>query len=142
MLRFFIDTNIVIYANDRRAGDKQAQAIAVVTELIRSQTGAISIQVLQEYANTALAKLNQEATVVLRQLRLLESLHIVLPSTVTVRRAVEIREAYQVSFWDAAIIAAAEEAGCDAILSEDLNPGQYYAGVQVVNPFAPGFEMR
>jgi len=137
----FVDSNIVIYANDRKAGAKQTTAIELVTRLMRGQNGALSVQVLQEYANVALGKMNQEVSVVLRQLRHLERLHVVVPSPAAVRRAIEIRSTYQLSFWDASIVAAAESADCMVILSEDLNSGQHYAGIEAVNPFAPGFRL-
>ena len=140
MRRYFIDSNILIYANDRNAGEKQAVAIEVVERCMKAGNGVISIQVLQEYANIALKKLMQDAAVVLRQLTLLDVFRIIAPSSAMVRRGVEIRSAYRISFWDACIVAAAEVADCDCILSEDLNTGQFYAGVKVMNPFAPGFD--
>jgi len=132
----FIDSNVVVYANDRNAGHKQTRAIDVIRQLMCAQNGSLSIQVLQEYANVALIKLKQEAEVVLRQLKLLESLTVIAPTPKMVRRSVEIRNVYHIAFWDAAIIGAAEMGECDAILSEDLNTGQYYSGIEVVNPFA------
>ncbi len=50
--------------------------------------------------------------------------------------ALATRERYQISYWDAAILEAARALGCDKVLSEDLNAGQDYGGVRVVNPFA------
>lgn len=141
MPRYFIDTNLVVYANDRRDPKKQGRALEIIGQLMTSGTGALSVQVLQEYANTALFKLDQEPEVVIRQLRLLEALAVIVPSPTSVRRAVEIRNAYRISFWDAAIISAAEEAECDIVLSEDLNDNQYYAGIRVVNPLADSFDM-
>ena len=52
------------------------------------------------------------------------------------RRAAALCQRYQISYWDAAIIAAAQRAGCDAVYSEDLNAEQDYDGVTVINPFA------
>lgn len=130
----FIDTNIIVYANDMNAGEKQGQAIDIIKRQMQMQTGVISTQVMQEYANVAINKLKQETSVVLRQLRLLEDLAVAPITPKTTRRAVEILATYQISFWDANIIAAAEAAECDVILSEDLNPGQFYAGIQVINP--------
>ena len=135
-MRAFLDSNIIIYANDSRDAVKQATALKLVGECMRSGTGVLSIQVLQEYANVALGKLAQASDIVLRQLHLLEAMDVVAPTSQTVRRAVEIRQAYGISFWDAGIVAAAEHASCDVILSEDLNAGQYYAGIPVKNPFA------
>lgn len=66
---------------------------------------------------------------VMRQLKLLEAFTLVTSSPKSIRRAVEIRESYRISFWDAGIIAVAEDADYQVIFSEDLNNGQYYAGV-------------
>lgn len=140
MAKYFIDSNLVVYANDRRDAQKQSRALEVLRQLMTAGNGALSTQVLQEYANTALTKLEQEPQVVIRQIKLLECLTVVVPSPTSVRRTVEVRNAYNISFWDAAIVAAAESAECDIILSEDLNAGQYYAGIQVVNPFSESFD--
>jgi predicted nucleic acid-binding protein len=51
------------------------------------------------------------------------------------RAALAARAAAKLSFWDALIVAAAAGAGCEALITEDLNPGQVIAGVRVVNPF-------
>lgn len=136
-----MDTNLLVYANDRSAKDKQTRAIDVIQHLMRAQNGMLSIQVLQEYANVALTKLSQDPAVVLRQLRLLESLKVITPTTEMLRRGIEICISYRVGFWDAGIIAAAEAGESDVILSEDLNAGQYYAGIEVVNPFLDDFDL-
>lgn len=130
----FIDTNLIVYANDRRDEMKQARALAVVRKALREGSGVISVQVLQEYANTALNKLGQAPAVVLRQLALLESLEVVRPDAKMVIRAVELQSLYQISFWDASILAAAESAGCTRLFTEDLNEGQIYGSIRVINP--------
>ncbi|XOF34795.1 MAG: PIN domain-containing protein [Candidatus Electrothrix sp. YB6] len=135
MKKIFIDTNLIVYANDRRDPQKQQKAIELIKELMGVGLGVISSQVLQEYANTALTKLHQNHTIVLRQLNLLESFEVVLLKPVLVRRAIEIKSSYGISFWDSCIISAAEAAGCDSIYSEDLSSGQYYSGMKLVNPF-------
>ena len=134
-MRVFIDSNVIVYANDGRDPKRQGMALKLVSDCMRDGTGVISIQVLQEYANVALGKLSQAADVVLRQLHLLEAMDIVEPTPQTMRRAVEIRQTYGISFWDASIVAAAESASCDVIMTEDLNAGQFYAGIPVKNPF-------
>ena len=135
MSRVFIDTNIIVYANDARDNDKQHSALDIIAQHMKGGTGVISTQVLQEYAHVALTKLNQRQDVVLRQLVLLEGLDIVYQSPALIRRSIEIRAAYRISFWDACIISAAEHASCDVILSEDLNAGQSYSGINMENPF-------
>ncbi|MEX1119299.1 MAG: PIN domain-containing protein [Terrimicrobiaceae bacterium] len=132
----FIDSNIVVYANDSRNSGKQQIALKIVSDALRSGTGVISTQVLQEYANVALGKLAQRQDVVLRQLAILERLVIVPQTPTLVRRAVELRTLYGISFWDASIVSAAESSECREIFSEDLNAGQFYGRAVVVNPFA------
>lgn len=136
MGRQFIDTNIIVYANDGRDPGKQKRALDLVAAALREGSGVISTQVLQEYASVALGKLGQRQDVVMRQLVLLERLVVVPQTPALVRRAVELRGLYGITFWDAAIVAAAESGGCDRIFSEDLNSGQFYGAVSVVNPFA------
>jgi predicted nucleic acid-binding protein len=125
-----------MYANDSRDQRKQSVSLDLVTQYLLAGTGVISSQVLQEYASVAVTKLHQHIAVVTHQLHLLESLRVVLVDATLVRRALELHQLYQISFWDAQILAAAEKAGCDTLLSEDLNPGQFYAGMRCVNPFA------
>ncbi|MBL3589229.1 MAG: PIN domain-containing protein [gamma proteobacterium endosymbiont of Lamellibrachia anaximandri] len=135
MSKIFLDTNIIVYANDARDVEKQKRSLEIVAEHMRSGTGVISTQVLQEYAHVALNKLHQRQDVVLRQLVLLEGLEVIQQSPALIRRSVEIKTSYQISFWDACIISAAEHAKCDVILSEDLNNGQFYSGIAMKNPF-------
>lgn len=135
MTKVFLDTNILVYANDNRDLAKQSRAIEVVTECMRQRTGVVSTQVLQEYAVVALEKLNQDLDVVLRQLLLLESLEVVQITPELVRRGLENQSRYRISYWDAAVIAAAEHANCNLILSEDLAAGALYGTVRVENPF-------
>ena len=136
MKKAFLDTNVLIYANDARDPHKQARAIEVVTDCMRQGTGVISTQVLQEYAVVAVGKLGQDLEVVLRQLLLLESLEIVRITPELVRRGLEIQARHRISYWDAAIIGAAEHANCGTLLSEDLSAGRLYGTVRVENPFA------
>ena len=135
MKQIFIDTNIFVYANDARDTEKQKKAISIITNLVKTQEGVVSTQVLQEYAYVAIAKLRQRAEIVLRQLKILETFEVVNQSPELIRRAVEIMQTYKISFWDSCIISNAEQANCSQIYSEDLNSGQYYSGVKIVNPF-------
>ncbi len=136
MTKLFIDTNIIIYANDPRDARKQARAIELVAEAMRKGTGVISTQVLAEYAKTAQQELRQDVAVILRQLLLLESLEVIQVTPALIRRSLELRARYRIDFWDACILAAAEAANCNVLLSEDLSAGQLYATVKVENPFA------
>jgi len=135
--KVFLDTNLIVYANDARDAQKQARAIELVHATMREGTGVISTQVMQEYAVVAHGKLRQDPDAILRQLLLLESLEVVQITSALIRRALELQFRYQIDYWDASILAAAEYARCHVLWSEDLNPGQLYATVHVENPFVP-----
>ena len=135
MKKYFIDTNVIIYANDSRDRKKQAIALDLIKRLMSDGTGVISTQILQEYAHVAITKLGQDHSVVMRQITLLGNLETVAITADTVKRSIELQKIYQINFWDAGIIAAAEIASCDSIMTEDLNPGQMYSGIRAVNPF-------
>ena len=134
MEKVFIDTNILIYANDSRDRDKQQKAIQIISDLMLTGNGVISTQVMQEYANVALKKLNQDQSVVLRQLVLLESFEVIMVSPILIRKGIELKTVYNIGYWDSIIISAAESAKCKTIFSEDFNTGQYYSGIIAVNP--------
>ncbi len=135
MKKAFVDTNIIVYANDSRDKNKQKTAIDLITSLMISQEGTVSTQVMQEYACAALIKLHQSPEIVLRQLKLLEAFEVIRQSPEMIRRAVEIMQTYRISFWDSCILSNAEYANCSVVYSEDLNSGQYYSSVKVLNPF-------
>jgi predicted nucleic acid-binding protein len=135
-MKSFLDTNLIVYANDARDPQKQARAIEVITREMRGGTGVISTQVMQEYAVVAGSKLRQAPDTIVRQLLLLESLEVVQVTPVLIRRGLELQFRYQIDYWDASILAAAEQAQCGRLLTEDLNPGQLYATVRIENPLA------
>ena len=131
----FVDTNILLYAisNHQSEAEKNQKARAIL-----SGSGLVfSVQVLQEFYVQATRPTrtdpltHEEATALIQYwLR-----HRIIPITVQVMQdALDIKKRYQTSYWDAAILAAAS-AGCSDLLSEDLNPGQSYNTVRVINPF-------
>jgi predicted nucleic acid-binding protein len=134
----FLDTNIIVYANDKRDKHKQKRCIDLIAQALQTRQATVSTQVFFEYANVALSKLGQSASVVRRQIELLSTLPVIPQSAALAIRAVEIKELYGISFWDASIVAAAEAGRCSRILSEDMNAGQLYCGIQLANPFAAG----
>lgn len=134
-MKTFLDSNIIVYANDAADEQKQEIAINLIQKHMREGSGVISTQVMQEYAVNAIQKLSQKVPVVMHQLHLLESLSVVVIKPELVRRGLEIKTLYSLSYWDSLIIAAAESAGCNQVLSEDLNSGQVYCGMKSINPF-------
>jgi len=135
--KVFVDSNVLIYAHDGDAGDKQRRAAEQLGKLWENGLGRLSTQVLQEFYVNVTQKIKRplargRAREVIRNYALwVESP--ITPSTVV--RASEISEAWRLAFWDGMILAAAEQDSADQLLSEDLSHGQLIAGIEIVNPF-------
>lgn len=131
--RIFIDTNVVIYSYADHEPIKKAQALAAFT------TGEawLSTQVLIEFVNVSTRKLKTvwpDIQLALIELANNNSIHQTTPATIA--HATRLAQRYQFSWFDALIVAAALECGCDTLYSEDLNAGQLIEGtLRVVNPF-------
>ncbi len=134
--RRFIDTNVVVYAYDSSAGDKQTTAQQVLREAATAREGVISVQVLGEFFHATVTR-KKLLTVDKARIALaaLQHLEVVGLETATVEQAIDFHERFQLRYWDALIVATAKLSGCASVLSEDLNEGQNYDGVVVVNPF-------
>ena len=134
--KIFIDTNILIYAHDLDAGDKNEISAELMLNLWENRMGIISTQVLQEfYVNVTRKTLNPLSKSKARGV--IESYlvwHVELNGIKTILFASEIEERHNLSFWDSLIIAAAYNAKVDKILTEDLNHGQIIEGIQIENP--------
>lgn len=134
----FVDTNILIYAYDKTAGDKHQRATALLASLWQSRHGCISVQVLQEFYVVGARKLAYLQKSDLRSiLRDLSKWRVHTPTASDVIDAAELHERMQISFWDAMILHSALSLGCQIIWSEDLNPGQMYGTLRLMNPFQP-----
>lgn len=133
----FVDTNVLVYAHDRSAGAKHVRAKALLEELWESRAGRLSIQVLQEFYVTVTRKVAQPLTPpeAARIIADLSTWIVHSPSTQNVLEAINLQDRYSVSFWDAMILVSATQMRCKTVWSEDLNSGQSYGGVQVINPF-------
>jgi len=134
----FVDTNVLVYAHDADAGAKHLRAKEVLDELWDSGNGVISTQVLQELCLNVRRKYRRpfslEETQILIQTY--TRWEVVINDTKSILEALAFEERYKVSFWDALILQAAESAGVETLLSEDLAAGQRYSGFRVENPFA------
>ena len=132
----FVDTNVLLYAISTQPAESGKAAKA--QEVLTSRDLMLSVQVLQEFyvqatrKNRADALRHDEAVGFIHSWRRFPIHDITLA---VLEAALAIKERYQLSYWDAAIIAAAQEGNCSEVLSEDMNDGQNYGGVKVVNPF-------
>jgi predicted nucleic acid-binding protein len=132
----FVDSDVLLYAHDLDAGVKRERAVAKLRELWNSGRGRLSAQVLQEFYVNATQKLTTPiARSTAREIVRTYGVWVRHATTAdTVTRAPEICDMARLSFWDALIVASAEEVDADELLSEDLNGGQVVVGIRVVNP--------
>jgi predicted nucleic acid-binding protein len=131
----FFDTNILVYAAVGSGRDERKRKRAL--DLIGSTEFGTSAQVLQEFFVTVVRKAARPLTPA-QALEWLEQWAAFPCRAIDhqlVRVAVEYSVRYRISYWDAAVVAAAEALGAHTIYSEDLNDGQRYGNVQVANPF-------
>jgi predicted nucleic acid-binding protein len=135
--KYFVDTNILMYAHDVAAGAKHERARVLVERLWQDRSGVVSTQVLQELVVNLRRKAARPiSTRVAREIvsdYLTWEVHV--NSGESVLGALEIEERHDLSFWDALIVHAAESAGASVLYSEDLSSGRRYGTVRVVNPF-------
>ena len=133
----FVDTKILVYAEDRDAKTKHELARDLVVKLWDERSGVLSVQVLQEFYVNVTRKLKKP----LSSAKALEVVEEYLTWTVVentgklLTTAVELQQKTQLSFWDAMVVQAAIDGGCDTLYSEDLNAGQRFGALVVVNPF-------
>jgi predicted nucleic acid-binding protein len=134
--RSFFDTNVLVYADDRAAPAKQRRALELVAERRRAGTGVVSMQVLQEYFVTVTRKLHVDPSIARRKVELLAEFDVAMPEVADVLAAIDLRRLHRFSFWDALVLRAAKQSGCDILLSEDLQEAREVDGVRIVNPFS------
>jgi predicted nucleic acid-binding protein len=135
--KVFVDTNVIVYAYDKDAGEKHRVAVNIMKDLWRSGLGTISTQILQEFFVTLTKKISAPLAIsVAREtIRRLSRWDVVLIDVDTIISATELQERYKYSFWDSLIIAAAAAGGATTILSEDLADSQTIKGITIKNPF-------
>lgn len=137
--RIFVDTNVLVYSYDTDAGIKHETARSVLRELWESRTGAVSTQVLQEFYVTVTRKLpkplaQQTARKIIDTYR---AWPVHRPQVSDVTLASELEERHKLSFWDALVITSAQQSEAQSLLSEDLQDGQRFGELVIVNPFSP-----
>ncbi len=131
-----LDTNILAYATDARNVRKQAAAQQLVA-LAKENTGALGLQVCGEFYSVATAKLKQPAWIAAQIVRnWMHSFPLFAATILSTERALAEAAAGRLSFWDANLLAAAEEAGCTHLISEDMQDGFRLGRIEVVHAFA------
>ena len=136
-MAYFVDTNVLLYAVGFHPSETEKGRRAI--DLLKEPELAISVQVLQEfYAQSTRRNRNPRLTheEAMQFLATIRDIHVEQITLDVFHSAVSFCRRYQLSYWDGAILAAAESAGCDAVYSEDMSHEQVYGGIRVINPFS------
>ena len=135
--KYFVDTNILMYAHDTSAGVKHERAKALVEELWRDRTGVVSTQVLQELSVNLRRKAGRPIDVKATRDIVADYMtwQVIVNGGESILEALDLETRYQVSFGDALVLHAAQASGAEVLYSEDFSDGQTYGPVRVMNPF-------
>lgn len=133
----FLDTNVLLYAVSTTPAEAPKRQLA--RYLLNEDDWTLSVQVLQEFYVQATRATRADRLALSDAAALIASWQrfTVQPLDAAVlHEALALHQAYPVSYWDAAILAAAQQSGCNLVLSEDMTDGETYGMVTVRNPFA------
>ena len=136
-MRCFFDTNVLVYLHDPREPRKQAVAQEMLAQHVLAGSLVISTQVLQEFCATVLRLRLLAPEVAIDTARQLADENVRPTTADTVLNGVTLAQRHQLSVWDGLIVQAALDAGCTTLFTEDLQHGQRFGALQVVNPFLP-----
>jgi len=133
----FVDTNLLLYRVS--IAPDEAEKRATAERILDEEDLCLSVQVLQEFYVQATRPSRPDPLTHGEAVALIGSWRRYPVQSVTpdlLDAALAAKDRWQLSYWDAAIVEAARSLGCERLLSEDLNPGQEFGGVRVINPFA------
>jgi len=133
----FLDSNILIYAYDISAGEKNEIAKNLVMELWNSRRGTISTQVIQEFFVNITSKIPKPidadtAEIIIRDLLYWK---VLVNDETSILEAIRIHKKHEFSFWDALILQSAVKGGAEILYTEDMTHGQVVEGIHILNPF-------
>jgi predicted nucleic acid-binding protein len=131
------DTNILVYAADRTAGNRHLACARLLTAAASTES-ALNEQSLFEFIYASTRKRKQplrDATLMVRAW--LKNFALLVTPTTIVEDSLALMSAYQLQIWDARMLSVCAANGCDVLLSEDMTDGALYGRVRVLNPFNP-----
>jgi predicted nucleic acid-binding protein len=136
--RFFLDTNIFVYTFDRNARTKATKAVSLIRKAADTGEGVVSYQVVQEFFNVAFRRFSPAMTVAEAEQYLItvfRPLLAVHSSPALYLSALRIKAKYRIGWYDSLIVAAALEANCAILYTEDLQDGSEIETLRIQNPF-------
>lgn len=133
----FVDTNVLVYAFDPSAKPKQVIASQLLQRLSKNGNGCLSVQVLQEFFVTVTRKVSVPLSVDQASdlVRDFSTWKVFAPISEDLLAGIAIHKQARISFWDAMVVHAASELGCDLLWTEDLKADEVLRSVRVCNPF-------
>ena len=135
--KYFLDTNILVYAYDKTDPSKQQKAQDLLKEGLKSEKAVISSQVLSEFYVTLTQKLPQPLSrkEAKAQIVLLSALEVIPVDVQVIYQAIDYQQRWKVSYWDALILSAAQYGKCSIIYSENFSAAQRYGSLKIHNIF-------
>lgn len=133
--RFSLDTNVLVYAADRDAGDKHARALQIIARAARRPCTLTTQALAEFYHATTRKRIVPQADAAAQVRDWLDLFPTVAADAEALRRALAASEGGRFAFWDALILATAGQAGCAVVLSEDMADGVRLGNVTVLDPF-------
>ena len=133
--RIFVDTNVLVYADDISNPAKRGRARELIRQLIIDRTGVVSLQVLQEYFFAMTRKFGMASTHARWRVEIYAEFHVVRLDERDLLEAIDLHRAYQISIWDSLIVQAAMVGGCGTLYTEDMQSGFRIEELELVNPF-------
>ena len=134
--REFIDTNVLVYADDVRDQRKRARARELIRALMRDRRGVLSLQVLQEFFAAATRKLGMSSQEAKRRVVAYSRFDTVTLAPMDLFAAIDLHRLHRISIWDSLIVRAALNGSCTTLHTEDLSSGQVIESLAISNPFA------
>ena len=140
--REFIDTNVLVYADDARDRRKQVRARELIRRLMRERRGVLSLQILQEFFAAATRKLGMSSKEAKQRVSLYSRFDVVTLTPTDLLAAIDLHRMHQLSIWDSLVIRAALNGACTVLHTEDMQAGYMIEDVLLTDPFATDSQTR
>ena len=134
--REFIDTNVLIYADDGRNPQKRRRARVLIRDLMMNRRGVVSLQVLQEFFAAATRKVGLSSEHARRRVVVYSRFDVVTFAPADLLAAIDLHRIHRFSIWDSLVVRAALNANCTTLHSEGMSSGQRIESLAINNPFA------
>jgi predicted nucleic acid-binding protein len=133
--KVFFDANILLYTDDSRYPEFQQRSLSLIAQHLSDNSGAVSIQVLQEYFTNVTKKLNVEISLARQKTEVFSRFQVIQPVTIDIFAAVDLHRLHKIPFWDAMILRTAQLAGARILYTQDFQHERRFDSLQIINPF-------